>query len=177
ARSGAFLSPRSWPGAALGQLSTHDLPTLAGFWTGRDIETRRRLRLLSGGNRASREIADRRRTLDALRAALAREGLGAGDGKIPVTAAHRFLARSRSRLVLLQLEDLAGALDQINLPGTIDEYPNWRRKLPRDIRDLFADRAVRSLISAIDAERRAQAAPRRRPALGTGAVWPRNRRR
>ena len=106
----------------------------------------------------------------ALAAALAKERLTVRGKEVPVEAIHRFLARSRSRLAMLQLEDLAGAVDQINMPGTIDEHPNWRRKLPCTLAELFADPKVVSLLAAMAAERAPKPAPKRkaeaRPAAG-----------
>ncbi|HKF59745.1 MAG TPA: malto-oligosyltrehalose synthase [Dongiaceae bacterium] len=150
---GEFLRPSSWPREALAQVSTHDLPTLRGFWSGQDIETKKRLSLFPDKAAERAELRDRPATLKALRTALAREGLPATGKEVPVEPVHRFLARSRSRLAMLQLEDLAGSLDQINMPGTIDEHPNWRRKLPRTIAELVADPDVASLLSAVEAER------------------------
>lgn len=150
---GAFLKPSAWPQNALAQVSTHDLPTLKGFWSGRDIETKSRLSLFpdKAAERADRK--DRPVTLKALVAALAKEKLPVRGKEVPLEAVHRFLARSRSRLAMLQLEDLAGAVDQINMPGTIDEHPNWRRKLPCTLAELFGDPKVASLLAAMTAER------------------------
>ncbi|HSY85833.1 MAG TPA: malto-oligosyltrehalose synthase [Verrucomicrobiae bacterium] len=150
---GAFLPPSAWPRDALAQVSTHDLPTLTGFWTGRDIDAKQELSLFP--DRAS-EQADRKNrpvTLKDLGAALAREHLPVAGKRVPLEQVHRFLARSRSRLAMLQLEDLAGALDQINMPGTTDEHPNWRRKLPLSTSELFAELKVRRLLAAVAAER------------------------
>ena len=150
---GAFLPPSAWPRDALAQVSTHDLPTLTGFWAGRDIDAKQELSLFP--DRAA-EQADRKNrpvTLKDLGAALAREHLPVVGKQVPLEQVHRFLARSRSRLAMLQLEDLAGALDQINMPGTTDEHPNWRRKLPLSISKLFAEPKVRRLLAAVVAER------------------------
>ena len=56
----------------------------------------------------------------------------------------------------MQLEDIAAEVEQMNLPGTVDEHPNWRRKLAKDTDALFADPAVQRLVQSIA---RARAAP------------------
>ena len=57
-----------------------------------------------------------------------------------VDAAYRFLATAPSPLLMVQPEDVLGVLEQINLPGTVDEHPNWRRKLPMPWQDIVASR-------------------------------------
>ena len=156
---GAFLPPSAWPRDALAQVSTHDLPTLTGFWRGRDIDTKHELSLFPDPAAEAADRKNRPATLKDLGAALAREHLPVAGRSVPLEQVHRFLARSRSRLAMLQLEDLAGALDQINMPGTTDEHPNWRRKLPLSISELFAEPKVKHLLAAVAAERGRPAAP------------------
>ena len=66
---------------------------------------------------------------------------------------HTFLARTRSRLVAVQLEDLVGMEEQANLPGTVDEHPNWRRKLPVTLEDLTRCCIFQRVLGAVAAER------------------------
>ena len=150
---GAFLPPAAWPRDALAQVSTHDLPTLTGFWRGRDIDIKHALSLFPDQAAEQADRKNRPAMLKDLGAALAREHLPVAGRSVPLEQVHRFLARSRSRLAMLQLEDLAGALDQINMPGTTDENPNWRRKLPLSISELFAEPNVKRLLAAVAAER------------------------
>jgi 4-alpha-glucanotransferase len=70
-----------------------------------------------------------------------------------VVAVHRHLARSPSRLFVVRLEDLAGERAPVNLPGTIDEYPNWRLRLPVPIDDLPDLPLWGQVISAVREER------------------------
>jgi (1->4)-alpha-D-glucan 1-alpha-D-glucosylmutase len=72
-------------------------------------------------------------------------------------AVHRYLARTPAQLMLVQLEDLTGQIDQVNLPGTTDQYPNWRRKLAVAIAELFADPDAAALARALNEERGAGA--------------------
>ena len=123
------------PREALACVSTHDLPTLRGWWTGNDIAVRERLGSFGpGAAKAQRHERERARRL-LLRAL--KRGAGAGQADAARGAAPRAsrrvlpactaLARTPSRLVAVQLEDLIGMAEQANLPGTIDEHPNWRR--------------------------------------------------
>jgi 4-alpha-glucanotransferase len=70
-----------------------------------------------------------------------------------VSAAHRYLARSPARLVAAQLEDMVGAVEQANLPGTVDEHPNWRRKLPVSLEELETHEGFARVAAALRDER------------------------
>jgi 4-alpha-glucanotransferase len=96
------------PPDTVASTGTHDLPTWAAYW--RDADPQTRDRLLNAFRSAGIDMPE-----DGLTAVL--------------VAAYRYLARSQSRLVLLQLEDGLGSYEQVNVPGTIDEEPNWQRKL------------------------------------------------
>ena len=164
---GAFLPPHAYPELAAAAVSTHDLPTLAGFWSARDQQWRRDLGLYPTPQDAERDADFRRSTRHALVAALAAHGglapdaaaVLARDDPPPqaiaalVEAAHRFLAAAPSRLLLVQLEDLAGEVEQMNLPGTVDEHPNWRRKLRRPLDRVLGDAAVLRVAQAVAAAR------------------------
>jgi 4-alpha-glucanotransferase len=64
-------------------------------------------------------------------------------------ALHRFLAASTAALALVQMEDLAGALEQPNLPGTLNEHPNWRRRLDQPVEDVFASPLAHDILAAM----------------------------
>jgi 4-alpha-glucanotransferase len=70
-----------------------------------------------------------------------------------VLGAHRFLARSRARIVMLQIDDAVGEIDPVNVPGTSTQYPNWRRKLTLDIDGIAADPRFLALSEMLSAER------------------------
>lgn len=157
---GRFLPPQAYPRAALVAVATHDLPTLAGFWTGHDIEIRAALNLFADETARQHAGDERQATKAAMLAALRDAGLDPGDDLAAVAkAVHVFLARTSSALMFVQLEDMALERDQTNLPGTFDIYPNWRRKLARDIDAIFGDAETRSLLAAIRAERPRGPAP------------------
>jgi (1->4)-alpha-D-glucan 1-alpha-D-glucosylmutase len=154
--SGAFCEPRAWPHQALVAATTHDLPTFPGYWDGTDIELKVGLGLYPSPEREHRDRHMRETARRQLVTALRREGFEADvNGPPPVVSVYRCLARTPGQLLMVQLEDLLGVHEQMNLPGTTDQYPNWRRKLPLDIATLFAEPAVATTLAAIDAERRA----------------------
>ena len=133
----AFLPPARYPAHAAACTSTHDLPTIRGWWQGADIGLRQRLGLIDPAA-ATSALAERAAERAALAAAVAAAGgpaLDAADampadgGAAIIAAAHRHVAATPSALVLVQADDLAGEVDAINLPGTDRERPNWRRKV------------------------------------------------
>lgn len=144
-----LLPARRWPERAAASISTHDLPTAPGFLRGEHVRVRAELGLIDdvAAERARAE-AERRELLDLLRA----EGvLGTGepsDDEI-VRAMHAFLARTPSRLRLISPYDVGGVTAQPNLPGTLDEYPNWRLPLPFTFEELRADPRVAAVVAAV----------------------------
>ncbi len=157
---GRFVPPSRYPRAALACLSTHDLPALHGWWRGVEIDLREGLAMIDAdkaeAERAER-AADRRALLTALRRQrLLPEGASAKD-EAPdaalAAAVHAFVARARSRLFAVRLEDLSGEDALVNLPGTDREHPNWRRKLPRPVEDLLERPLAVAILEAVRQER------------------------
>jgi glycogen operon protein len=139
-----FIPPVRWPARAAACVSTHDLPTLAGWWAGEDITERTALGLGDAVAAMAERAADRA----ALRALLATEGLlPEQDADLPA-AVHALAARTPAALLLVQAEDLAGERVGVNLPGTDRERPNWRRRLPMEVRVLFASPLARAVLAA-----------------------------
>ncbi len=140
-RDGGFRRPRAWPRRALACVSTHDLPTLRGWWRERDIDWRRKAGMISGEEAAAqrrRRATERQQLWQALiHEKLVTTALPADD--LPahgLVAAHLYLSRSPARLVTVQMEDALGEIEQANLPGASDPHPNWRRKLSTRIEEL-----------------------------------------
>jgi len=138
-QSGEFKPPAEYPADALVTASTHDLPTLAGYWEGRDLATREALGQFpseeSRRGQGAARVQDRARLLRALeRERLLPEGTDPATLPEATPALLRllqaYLARSPACVLVVQLEDVLGARDQVNLPGTTTEHPNWLRKLP-----------------------------------------------
>lgn len=150
AGSGSFKPPASYPPQALAVATTHDLPTLSGYWEGTDIETRAKLGLFPSEQAHVAALAERQAEKAKLLAALKTEGLlpsGMADdpARTPamttelVEAIYLYLARTPAWIVLASLEDVLGLRDQINVPGTVDQHPNWCRKLPVTVEELRRD--------------------------------------
>ena len=125
--------------------TTHDLPTVAGWWSGEDIAPAARSASATPGEDQARQ-QDRAR----LWRAFANAGVD-GDRcrrpssrRLPSMRRWATSAQSPSPLMLAPLEDVLGLAEQPNLPGTIDEHPNWRRRLEPPARELFEAPAVRS---------------------------------
>ena len=138
------------PRGALATLSTHDLSPLAGWVDGDDVALRRRLGFIDA-ERESADLAARRREVRALRAAVGhRRG---GDARQLVRASLRSLGGSEAPLVAVALDDLVGLSAPQNVPGTVDEHPNWRRRTER--RDTLADAGVGESLDALVEARKA----------------------
>ena len=139
--AGDFKAPAEYPKQALAAVSTHDLPTLAGWWSGRDIAMRAECGLLPTQDVRDAQVLGRAQDRARLLLALEREGLLPDDATVnPISlpemtpafarAIAVYLARGAAQIVVVQLEDVIGQSDQANLPGTTNEHPNWRRRLP-----------------------------------------------
>jgi (1->4)-alpha-D-glucan 1-alpha-D-glucosylmutase len=157
---GRICSPDEVPERALVAATTHDLPTLAGYWTGRDIERRIELGLFPAETSADEVLRQRAVDRERLLAALREEGLlpagfVAGPRMTPqlALAIHRYLARSPAKILAFQLEDVLGQIEQTNLPGTTGDHPNWCRKLDLELESLEGDSRIAELASTLVAER------------------------
>ncbi|MBC3362749.1 4-alpha-glucanotransferase [Pseudomonas sp. SWRI154] len=131
-----------WPDDALATTSTHDLPTLNGWWHGHDIDWNARLELIDSHTEMDwRKHRERER--DGLRNALDQDPQNFREEHREtdqvLDASVRFLGHTRAPLVLLPLEDALGIDEQANLPGTTDTHPNWRRRLALESRVLLDD--------------------------------------
>jgi len=150
-----FVPPERWPRSALACVGSHDTNTLAGWWTGSDIDERQRIGLYD--EEAARKERERRQweksqAIEILRARGQPE-IGEEFNESVAAGIHRLVASSPSRLVAAQMEDLLGLAEQSNIPGTVDEHPNWRRKLPVLIEELESASMLRAVIGAIREER------------------------
>ena len=160
-RDGIWMPPHAYRREALVCASTHDLPTLKGWWVSRDIDWR-----VKTGRATETEavvqrhdrLRDRKLLLKALvgAQALAPNEARAESPEMPndvLVAVHRFLAHTPCRLLAVQLDDALGLVEQANLPGTVDEHPNWRRKTPVTLEALGEQKLFRAVIEAVAAER------------------------
>jgi 4-alpha-glucanotransferase len=147
-----FTPPQNWPADVVAMTSTHDLSTVAGWWRGSDLETRAKHSTLAKNEKADR-VMDRKKLWDALRTAEAADGDTPSnvDIQFVADAAVTFIAETPSRLALLPLEDALASIEQPNLPGTIDQHPNWRRRYPADAAKLLTDVHVRKRVKLLAA--------------------------
>jgi 4-alpha-glucanotransferase len=123
---GGFIPPGQWTAAAAALTTTHDLPTVAGWWRGRDLDWAERLGRKADG--PDKRAADRARLWSACGA---QGPAPAPEAPRPaVDAAIALVASTPCELALIAAEDLLGLDEQPNLPGTMQEHPNWRRRLP-----------------------------------------------
>jgi 4-alpha-glucanotransferase len=158
--SGLFKRPETYPPLALVTATTHDMPTIAGHWLALDVEARAKAGVFGPGADAERQgRAEERR---ALSGALTDQGLPdiptdappAGEDLETLTdAVHRFAARTPSRLLMVNPGDLAGDTAQINLPGTVDEHPNWCCRMTVDAAKIADCPKVKRGVAAIKRER------------------------
>jgi 4-alpha-glucanotransferase len=139
---GRFRAPENYVPNALATFNTHDLPTFAGWAADHDLAVKRKIGIDPGESDEDRAHA---------RAAL-RDALPLPDGAepdFPTVAA--YLARAPSRLLMVAMEDVLGILDQPNVPGTVNEHPNWRRRLPAALEDIARDKALVALAEVMTA--------------------------
>ncbi|MCW5700528.1 MAG: 4-alpha-glucanotransferase [Rhodospirillales bacterium] len=159
-----FKQPDAYPTLALACVTTHDLSTLEGFWKGSDIDLKHRLKLYPSKEAENNERESRRDDRRMMLDALAGEGLlpspesSRKPDDIPLTpelvaAIHAYLSRSPAALMMVQIDDVTGETEQINLPGTVDEYPNWRRRLRTPTNEITQTRVMRSLVHALKERR------------------------
>jgi 4-alpha-glucanotransferase len=157
---GSWKEPRAYPERALAVVTTHDLPTLSGFWSAEDIQTRFKLGFYGSDVERDQALRERERDRGRLLGALRAEGLlpaGMSDDPTSAThltpelcrAIHIFLARTPAWIMLASLEDCLGEMAQMNVPGTVDSYPNWLRKIRLSLGELKEDCAVRLLATSL----------------------------
>jgi 4-alpha-glucanotransferase len=133
---GSFRAPSDYPERAIATFNTHDLPTFSGWMSGHDLRTKRDIGVDPGES-----DEDRERSRAALRAAA-----GMHQGFEDVVA---FLAATPTRLVSIVIEDVFGAEDQTNVPGTVDQYPNWRHRWPVPIEILENDERFQRIAATL----------------------------
>jgi 4-alpha-glucanotransferase len=159
---GRYRRPGEYIKHALATVTTHDMPTLRSYWEGLDIDLRRELNLYPSVDVENGVRAERRHDRELLLAALREQGLAPAQPSTPnepftpelADAVHLYLARSSTLLAVLQIEDLLGMSDPVNVPGTDHEYPNWQRKLNADLEDIASRSDIAAQLAQIDRARR-----------------------
>ncbi|VTU23612.1 Maltooligosyl trehalose synthase [Variovorax sp. PBS-H4] len=153
---GAFKPAAAYPAQALAAVATHDLHTLAGWWSGEDLRLRLQLGLIPDEAQLEQQLLDRARQRVQLLLAVRHAGhlsaeevaQASTESRLSprmVEAVHAFLAEAPALLMMVQLEDVLGVAEQANMPGTTHEQPNWQRKLPADLQALASSGDMDSL--------------------------------
>ncbi|HUW29281.1 MAG TPA: malto-oligosyltrehalose synthase [Sulfuriferula sp.] len=162
---GRLKPPQAYPVNAAVAVTTHDLPTLAGFWQGLDIDLRDRLHLFPGDDVRNQQVVMRAEDRAQLLVALESEGvLPAGSGLHPIgfsemtaelaAAVYNYLAQAPSKLLMVQMEDGFGVREQPNLPGTTEpDYPCWRLKIPLNLEEWHGSAYLQGILQVLRQER------------------------
>jgi 4-alpha-glucanotransferase len=159
-----FRDPGDYPRQAVAAVTTHDLPTLAGYWQGQDVELKRGLHLYPEARQADAAAAAREQDRLRLVEALKSRGLLPADAPVALPAPGRcpeplrlgvleYLAQSRAALLEIRLEEIFGLPDQQNLPGTTREHPNWHRRLPLTLKEMRRAPEARRLAARLNRQR------------------------
>ena len=138
---GRFLPPERYAAEALATFNTHDMPSFRGWMESHDIRVKRAIGFEPGESEEQRAHARQ-----LLRDALSQWAPGYAADDIAAVAA--FLGATPSRLAVIALDDILGEREQINIPGTVHQHPNWRRKLQVAIEDLHAHEDLRRVAEA-----------------------------
>jgi 4-alpha-glucanotransferase len=139
--------------------TTHDLPTVAGWWLGKDIVWRKRLKLFARKDDVAKAAAARKRDRAQLWDAFVRAGIARGrmpgshDVSRVLAGAIDYLGKTACDLVVLPLEDALGRKEQPNLPGTITEHPNWRRRILVEAGEICRQKQVAPRLRRLAASR------------------------
>jgi 4-alpha-glucanotransferase len=147
----SFTPPHKYPDMALCAVTTHDLPTIYGYWIGRDLEQKSRLGLYLNENLRQRHIHERRRDRGLLLSVLKSQGILPHDFPSDpdafcmmapelCLAIYEYLSRTPCKLVAVTLDDSIGTVEQQNMPGTTNSYPNWVQKTPATIEQILTNK-------------------------------------
>lgn len=164
AEDGGYISPAHYTEQAMATLSTHDMPTIKGFWHCEDLHLGRKLGLYPRQDVYENLLADRlickQKILDSLHghgslpADYPRDASYVGMDQTLNFALQKHLAKGNSALLSLQLEDFLEMDQPVNVPGTSNEYPNWQRKLSQNIEQLFANQQIKTLLADLTLSRK-----------------------
>lgn len=152
----SFVSPSEYPPMALCSITTHDLPTLYGYWAGQDIKAKKDLGKYSEESHSVRLLEERQRDKKLILTALKSQNILPEDFQLDAenikqmtpelcNAIYEYLSRTPCKLILVSLDDIIGTLNQQNMPGTVDAYPNWRQKTPLSLEEMVKDRRFSAL--------------------------------
>lgn len=152
-----FQLPEEYPEQAITVISTHDVAPLAGYWIGKDLDTMFKLGTLPNAAAFQTALDEREHDKADLLDKLKETGCLGTDVQIPakadetlLAALHKYGALSRSKLYAVQLENLLGVIDNLNVPGVTEGYPNWAQKMPVSLEDFLQHRLMGGQLAIID---------------------------
>ncbi len=155
-----FLLPAYYPKQALTAAATHDLPTLSGFWVGRDIQHRKEQQLFSSESEYEMQLNQRQQDKQMLKTALAEAEIDLCGQEnahgIPTDltlCVHQYLAKTPCQLMMIQMEDIFEQIEQVNMPGTTTEHINWQRKLAIQVEHWSNDSRIKTHAEKINQTR------------------------
>jgi 4-alpha-glucanotransferase len=159
---GTFKPPTAYIPGSMAVVTTHDLPTLRGWWEEHDVTLRSKLDLYPSDELRLQAHDARVRDRVCLLRALVAAGLWHWQEGEPLPtysaalsrAVHAFIGLSTANIALVQIEDLIGMIDPVNVPGTDTEHANWQRKVTATLSDIFSGTGTKDILSAMDAARR-----------------------
>ena len=159
-----FKAPSEYASNALATVTTHDLPTLRGWWEIQDIALRDKLNLYPDEAVAQAVRQMRASELREMMSALTLLGLWHWQPGEPLPAYSAALARaiqsylglSSANVAMIQIEDLIGMTDPVNVPGTDKEHANWQRKVTQNTAEILARHDVRDMLEAMQKARQGQ---------------------
>ena len=152
-----FQLPEEYPEQAITVISTHDVAPLAGYWTGKDLDTMFKLGTLPDAAAFQTALDEREHDKADLLDKLKETGCLGADVQMPakadetlLAALHKYGALCRSKLYAVQLENLLGVIDNLNVPGVTEGYPNWAQKMPVSLEDFLQHRLMGGQLAIID---------------------------
>ncbi|MDG1750867.1 MAG: 4-alpha-glucanotransferase [Thalassotalea sp.] len=161
--SGLFKRPEHFPTKSVVTIATHDTATLSGWWQGRDLQWRQQLNLYpneEAGHADRNARASERQNLIAALDDLQVIDMSKAPQQNPALmntelsiAVQKYLATSPSHIQLIPLEDALEIPEQVNIPGTIEQHPNWLQKLPVQLEHLWQVNSVNKIAQAMRAAR------------------------
>jgi 4-alpha-glucanotransferase len=164
APDGGFFSPSHYPEQSMSTLTTHDMPTLAGYWHCDDLTLGKELGIYPAEDILSALYASRHHNKQSILDTLhghhsINDEVGRDVHNVSMCKALNFgmqlhMASGSSALLSLQLEDWLEMDKPVNIPGTCNEYPNWRRKLTRNLQDIFNDSSLNELAANLTEARK-----------------------
>ncbi|MFM2600549.1 4-alpha-glucanotransferase [Vibrio fortis] len=156
---GGFISPKHYASQSMAALCTHDMPTLRGFWHCDDLKMGQEIGLYPNQEQLNGLFDDRLECKQGILDSVAwhgflPDGVGRDASQVPMDsylaeALQLHVAAGSSTLLSVQLEDWLEMDQPVNIPGTVDEYPNWRRKLSMNLDEIFAHDGVNRIASRL----------------------------